>query len=435
MRLRSPHTLILTLLLVLGTSYYYFGLLLPASHRQSNARQMATRYAWGGDFYPIWLTGRALFAERSNPYTPETTRKIQIGLYGRPMDRPIDPSPDYRAFSYPIYTDLLAAPLLLLGFETVRVVLSVLLFILTVISVVVWLKVLRISLPLSILTIFILLTLVSYPALEGLYAVQPGMFVAATIAFSIAALASSNYWLAGILLAVASVKPQMVWPLALFLITWSFGDWKQRKGIALGFLVTLVALFAASWALLPAWFSGWLHALATYSSYTQPPLLQLLLGRILDSFLSLTLLGFIAVVCWKNIGHPVPSPEFSLCVSLVLAVTALLLPSGVAVYDQIILLPAIFWLWSRRGEISKTTVPVRVLAVAAVVALFWQWVVACGVAVASLVSPLWASTPFVLVLPVRMAASLPFVVMALLGVFAVRMMQRAPHLPKESPQN
>jgi hypothetical protein len=150
----------------------------------------------------------------------------------------------------------------------------------------------------------------------------------------------------------------------------------------------------------------------------------------LGSFLSLILLGFVAAVCWKNIRHPVPSPEFSLCVSLVLAVTALLLPTGAAVYDQIILLPAILWLWGRRN--SKTTLPVRVLAVVALIALSWQWVVAFGVAVASLVAPRWASTPAALVFPLRMAASLPFLVMALLGLFAVRLIQRVPHLPNEN---
>ena len=106
------------------------------------SNDMTGLYSYGGDFYPIWLTGRELFLHRTNPYTQQTTREIQTGLFGRPMDprRPADPPIEFRAFAYPLYTDLLAAPLLPLGFETVRGVLAVLLPVLTGASVVLWLR-------------------------------------------------------------------------------------------------------------------------------------------------------------------------------------------------------------------------------------------------------------------------------------------------------
>ncbi len=52
MRLRLYGSLILVLLLAVGTCYYYFGLLLPSA--------VAGGYSYGGDFYPLWLTGREL---------------------------------------------------------------------------------------------------------------------------------------------------------------------------------------------------------------------------------------------------------------------------------------------------------------------------------------------------------------------------------------
>ena len=127
MRLRSNRTLILALLVAIGTSYYYFDLLIPRSRLRDAANQMGGPYGFGGDFYPIWLTGRALLFQGTNPYTPEMTRAIQIGLFGRPMDsrRPADPPTDFRAFAYPIYVDLLMAPLLPFRFEAVRIVLGV----------------------------------------------------------------------------------------------------------------------------------------------------------------------------------------------------------------------------------------------------------------------------------------------------------------------
>src|SRR5438477_6422555 len=100
------------------------------------------------------------------------TREIQTGRFGRPMDphRPSDPPLDFRAFSYPLYADLLAAPLLPLGFNTVRVVLGVLLPLLTAASLVLWLRAFKLLVSSRTLTIAIILLLVSYPVLEGLFA-------------------------------------------------------------------------------------------------------------------------------------------------------------------------------------------------------------------------------------------------------------------------
>src|SRR5262249_10527593 len=126
---QTKRKLVVALFLALGSCYYYFDLLLPVSHRHDVALQMSGGYYSGGDFYPIWLTGRELFLRGRNPYTQEMTRDIQIGLYGRAMDprRASDPPIDFRAFSYPLYMDILAAPLLPLTFTAARTVLGTLL--------------------------------------------------------------------------------------------------------------------------------------------------------------------------------------------------------------------------------------------------------------------------------------------------------------------
>jgi hypothetical protein len=50
-------------------------------------------------------------------------------------------------------------------------------------------------------------------------------------------------------------------------------------------------------------------------------------------------------------------------------------------------------------------------------------VVASGIALASLLWPDWARSPAVLVLPTRMAAPLPFVLLGLLSFFVVRLLR------------
>lgn len=419
MRLRSQSTLILTIILAVGTCYYYFGLLIPNVRQLSLAHAMDVRYSFGGDFYPIWMTGRELLDHRSDPYTPEMTKKIQIDLYGRPMaTRSGDPPAEYRAFSYPLYTDLLAGPLLPLSFNAVRLVLSVPLVLVTAASVLLWLRAFEIKLPRGTLRIFVLLTLISYPALEGLYALQAGLLVGFALAASVWALVHNRLALSGVLLAIASVKPQMMWLIAIFTLLWTCSEWKRRKALALSFVFTMALLCLVSEVMLPGWFSGWWRAVTRYSAYTLPPLPQFILGRFPGLAASLFLLFLTGIVCWRSRKSPAPSETFSLAISWVLAVTAILLPTGGAVYDQILLLPAILWLWPRREEICRRSIPLRVLALAAAVAISWQWIMACAVAVGTFVYPAWAGMHTVLVFPTRMAASLPFVVIALLA-FAI----------------
>ncbi|HMK23336.1 MAG TPA: hypothetical protein VK466_13460, partial [Terriglobales bacterium] len=38
------------------------------------------------DLYPRWLGTRELLLHHRNPYSPEITREIQEGYYGRPLD-------------------------------------------------------------------------------------------------------------------------------------------------------------------------------------------------------------------------------------------------------------------------------------------------------------------------------------------------------------
>jgi len=425
MRSRPNRTLILALLVAIGTGYYYFDLLIPRSRQRDAANQMGGPYGFGGDFYPIWLTGRALIFHGTNPYTPEMTRAIQTGLFGRPMDprRPADPPTDFRAFAYPLYVDLLAAPLLPFRFEAVRIVLGILLPALTGVGLVLWLHAFRLRLSAGALAVAIILFLVSYPVLEGLYAQQVGLLVGTAVAFAAASIVRGRMALAGVMLALASVKPQLVWLLVLGLLLWTAGDWTRRKGLAFGFFFTMAVLFVASQVVLPGWFGGWWHSMVGYSHYTLPPLAQLVLGRFLGTVVALGMLALAGAYCWATRREPATSARFSLMVSFVLAVTVILEPTGGAVYDHVVMIPAILWLGFRRAEILNGSRPMRVLALVAVFAICWQWIVACGVAVLSLFSAVPAGNPGVLVLPARMAAPLPFVLLALLSFFAVRVLR------------
>ncbi len=109
------------------------------------------------------------------------------------------------------------------------------------------------------------------------------------------------------------------------------------------------------------------------------------------------------------------STEFALTVSLLLAITAITLLPGHAVYDHVVLLPGIL-LIALSWQIFARSIPLlRVLLGVTAMAFFWQWILAPAViATRPIVSPQFASA--VLTLPIRTAASIPFGVLALLGL-------------------
>src|ERR1700756_4346213 len=122
MKFRPKISWTLTILLSAGMAYYYFGLLIPHVRAVHAMHHLDGGYYYAGDLYPIWLTTHELLVHHRNPYTDAITHEIQVGLYGRALEphQPGDPPPHYRAFSYPLYADVLGMPFAWLSFPEVQ---------------------------------------------------------------------------------------------------------------------------------------------------------------------------------------------------------------------------------------------------------------------------------------------------------------------------
>src|ERR1700749_1347836 len=79
------------ILLAAGMFYYYNRVLIPI-WRQESGLPDAGRGNWS-DLYPRWLGARELLWHHRNPYTPEVTRDIQRGFYGRALEPTNDRGP------------------------------------------------------------------------------------------------------------------------------------------------------------------------------------------------------------------------------------------------------------------------------------------------------------------------------------------------------
>ena len=364
------------------------------------------------DLFPRWLGARELLLRGRDPYSPAVTREIQQGYYGRPLDpaRPGDPK-DQQAFAYPPYVVFCLAPTIHLPFEVVRKVFFWVLLGLTVASVPLWLRVLRWQVPLWGQASIVILTIGSLPVMQGLKLQQMTLLVVALLAVAMALLVSDFPIAAGMLLALTTVKPQLVWLVLLSLTIWTLADWRHRYRWAASFLLTMAVLFAASEWYLPHWIPRFLRAVREYRSYTDA---VSVLDKLVPSpggWLLRILAAAAAVhVCWKNRQFAEDTPAFAATAAVLLAVTDIVIPSY-ALYNQVMLLPALLMLARERHLIWARNRMSRVFLSLVAVFLLWPWLAAVVLAALSfvlsseLVERAWAVPGWtVLSLPVGVAA-------------------------------
>jgi hypothetical protein len=414
--LKNPKLGLLLALVFAASMWFYVQQVLIAYQRADAAAHDRPRGNLS-DLYPRWLGARELLLDHRDPYSPEITREIQAGYYGRPLDssRPNDPK-DQQGFAYPLYVVFLLAPTITLPFSIVQVAFRWFLVILTAVTVPLWLRAMRWRPSKSTMAILIILTLGSFPAVQGIKLQQLSLVVSGLLAGCVALLAAGHLLLAGVVLALATIKPQLALPLAAWLLLWSLSDWRHRHRFLWGFLGTMAALLAAAQYLLPGWISRFREALVAYGVYTggARSVLDLLtsptLGRILTA---LALLG-LAVVCWRLRRAPADGDRFVPVTALVLTVTIVVIPTF-APYNQVLLLPAIFLLVRHWSALWSKNMALRLVAGVAVLAVAWPWLVALSLAVASLTLPP-ASVQRAWFVPFYTSNTIPVAVLALFSL-------------------
>lgn len=420
--------LILALVLIGAASmvYYHQGLFMPRVHDLNALRSLGGGYAFGDDFYPTWLTARECLQAHCDLYSVEMTREIQSGLFGRPLNSRVrsDPRTDYRTFAYPAFTDILLWPAALLPFATVRVLAVILLAALTIASIVFWTRALDLRLHWAWLIAVILLTLSSYQVLEGLYADQLGLLVGFLLSAAIFSLIRNRLLLAGILLALTTIKPQMTLLALFYLALWSAHDWARRRRLCFGFLCTMLLLVGSALLVWPRWIQEWVQVVVGYHRYARPPMVGELLATPLASLAGTATLIIVGVLllaatwlAWRNRTADAGSREFWLTFALLLSVTTVTLLPGQAIHDEVILLPALLIAWRAKPSVNNWTL--KALRVITAAVILWPGFAAfILVVLRPLLSDSLFSSQLIFAMPIRMAAVFPFVVLALLVLTA-----------------
>jgi hypothetical protein len=335
------------------------------------------------DLYPRWLGARELLLLGRNPYSPEITREIQQGYYGRPIDpqRPDDPR-DEQGFAYPTYVVFLLAPTVGLPFDVVQAGFRWLLIGLAAVSVLLWLRVLGWRPSWGTALIFIVLMLGWLPMVQGIKLQQLSLLVAGLLAMCGACLAGGWLLCAGGLLALATIKPQLTWPLVVWLLLWAGSDWRSRRRFLIGFGVVMLLLLSGAQLVLPGWWRMFIAAIERYHQYTQN---QSLLSVLCGAFVGRTIGGLSVVACaaciWPMRRQPASSAAFGRTLALVLALTLVIIPMA-AFYNQVLLAPAILMLLYSESA-SRTILPaIRLARMVGGILLVWPWIATVGLMLA-----------------------------------------------------
>ena len=345
----------LSLSLVAATSMWLYFQRVQIPYQQSDALAKQKPRGNLSDLYPRWLGARELLVHHRDPYTAEITREIQVGYYGRPLDptRKNDPI-DQQGFAYPIYVVLMLAPTVTLPFSTVHRIVFWLFAVLTTTSVPLWSGTLRWRLSRAETVIAILLTLGCFPAIQGLRLQQLTVLVVALIAGSMYAITRRRFVLAGILLAMASIKPQLVFLLILWLCIWLLGKWRERQRVLWSFVTSMSVLVVAGEFLLPGWISEFRWAMKDYYRYTGGgnSLLNGFLPPLWARIASVVLVGMVLVFAWRNRSAGEETPAFQWLLCFTLATTLVVIPMF-APYNQLLLVPGVMMALRARQELLQ----------------------------------------------------------------------------------
>jgi hypothetical protein len=327
------------------------------------------------DLYPRWLGTRDLLLDGRNPYSDQVTREIQRGYYGRELDpaRADDPK-DQQGFAYPVYVVFLLAPTVKVSFAEVQVGFRWFLIGLAVASVWLWLRVVRWEVSYPYGCILAVLALGWLPMVQGIKLQQLSLLVAGLLAACGACLSGGWLVAAGGLLATATIKPQLTWPLVIWLMVWAASDWRARKGLVMGFTMAMIGLLVGAQLVLPGWLRMFVEAIGQYHRYTQnQSVLLWMFGPIAGRIFEVLCLLVGAALVWRFRREPATSAEFGRSTALVLALTVAIVPMF-APYNQVLLVPAILVLLKTATSPHPRLPAFRLAGTVTLLFLIWPWI-------------------------------------------------------------
>jgi len=313
-----------------------------------------------GDLYSPWVGTRELLLRRRNPYGPEVSHEIQTVFYGHAISQPYPESgakiTNEQRFTYPVYAVFLLAPTVYADFVRVRPWARFALGLLTAISVLLVLDIFHWQLQWEAVAALTLFILSSPQIVQGLRFEQLALIVGFLLIAAAWCASRHHFTTAGALLALSTIKPQMVFlPLCWFAI-WAVGDLPKRWRLAASFIGTLTALVVAGELLLPGWVGYFFAGIAAYRKYAPTSsLLRVALGDTLGEILGGIIILALLLFAWRNRQQAADSCQFSVTFAAFLIGAILAFPISTPFNQVMLILPMMLLVqdWKALPRISR----------------------------------------------------------------------------------
>jgi hypothetical protein len=219
----------------------------------------------GKDFLSRYVATRVFLLEGDSPYSERATREIHKMMYGRPAKA----NEDQALFVYPFYTVYIMAPFALIpDYNMARAVWMTVLEVSLVALLLISLSLCRWKIPVWTLVVLMFFIVFWYHSFRPLINGNPSVLVALIIALGFLAIRARQDGAAGFLLAYATIKPQIMVLLAVYILFWSASQ--KRWKLFWGFVSSLAFLIATSFLFVPDWLIENLRQILAYSGYTLP---------------------------------------------------------------------------------------------------------------------------------------------------------------------
>jgi len=340
------------------------------------------------DLYARWWGAHELFLHGRNPYSPAVSHEIQTVIYGAPVTPSADdPAGVGGGFAYPPYVAFLLWPTVYMSFPAVQKVFLLVSVLVMLLTLTLWLRLLRLHLPPLTWVITALFVLGSFPALEAIRLQNLSLIAAALIATALFLLSSNRLIPAGIFLAVSTFKPQFLIALVPWLLLWTLADWRRRRSLAWSFLATMAALVVVSEWYVPGWISSFLSIAGAYRHYAYGySVLDVWFNPTFGPIASVVLLLTALALGWRHRSESADSPRFVLVTSMLLAANVVAMPT-LAPHAQLLLLPGCLCLLPSLTSRWSVSSFARTLRATAGMLLAWPWLATFALLVAAIRVP------------------------------------------------
>jgi len=188
-----------------------------------------------------------------------------------------------------------------------------------------------------------LVAVTSLPSVDLLSLQQMTAIEIVLIALIARSLARGQLTLAGILLALGTIKPQVVVLLVIGLTLWTVRDLPHRWRLVAGFGTTILVLFATAFALLPEWLSWFLAQTRIYAAENQlnSPLTILFPSTIAEVAVGALVVAIAVYGFRAPFGDSTGQPRLTWSIGLAVAATLFLLPAAATYNDAFLLFPGV----------------------------------------------------------------------------------------------